>query len=185
MLCSAKAGDKARVFFHGYDDDNSESMDRDEFGDMMVAALARSSQLTHYLINTYAQGQNGGALIPLPDISVVGARKLAKQAFDAADADGSGEIDFGEFVAWTSSDQSFAPLLSTDERLFGPVPVPAVTRGAVDAFVAATGYKRAPIGQLFECYEDLVSCFGFGRKAAEYNCKQKVISQHFHNILGH
>jgi Ca2+-binding EF-hand superfamily protein len=103
ILTSGKEGDKARVFFRAFDEDNSESLSKAEFVEMMVAALWQSAQLVFQLVQQYCGGVWDGDFVALPDVGVVRARQLATAAFKVADADGSGAIDFAEFAAWAKT----------------------------------------------------------------------------------
>ena len=119
LLCTGTPEDKVRVFFNGFDEDNSDTLSREEFAAMLVAVLVDSSVLLTELVNMCAGGASAlfvlfvsfsppltlyagvqGQPIDLFEFSIESATELANHAFDVADADGSGEIDYAEFAAW-------------------------------------------------------------------------------------
>jgi Ca2+-binding EF-hand superfamily protein len=152
LFCRGSLDDKARVFFAAYDEDNSDTLSRDEFAAMLVAVLVDSSVLLTELVSMAAAEVAQGAPIDLFEISPDAAVAMAHATFDAADADRSGTIDFAEFAAWAKADVTFSGFMTTHEYVFGAAPPLGVPANALDAFQQTTQFRRLPIEELFDRY---------------------------------
>ena len=166
LFCSGSAAERLEVCFEAFDDDNSGTLDRKEFVEMMTATLSRSRCLLEELLGNFFPEDmdvEDATLIQLRKVNEYDVDALANAAFDDADEDNSNSISREEFSLWAAKSSVFNEFLDTHRRVFDAEiflalqhranqvdldDLVCVARVGIEQFVEQTGFKALPFADL-------------------------------------
>lgn len=169
LFAYGSVGEKLRLCFTAYDDDKGGTLDLEEFQKMLESTLIRSRNVFVELIGAFSEGEEpevadtssaATGMIELISLNSYEVRSVAERTFAAADADGSGSIEFQEFANWATSSPMMIDFFGTHARVFGAHAddnalgddnVRIAVEG-VRQFVSQTGFKALPFATLVESY---------------------------------
>jgi Ca2+-binding EF-hand superfamily protein len=164
-LTYGSKADKLRLCFSAYDDDKSNSLDLQEVGAMLQSALIESRNVLVELIGAFtdnpADVESASTSVALTSLNGREVAQLAERLFAEADADGSGHVDFVEFLAWAQANHLMCDFMNTHGLLFGvrveddPDDCAVIAIDGVRSFVEKTKFAPLPFATIFAKFRAL------------------------------